>query len=121
MRRHLRQRRDEWAVELKRQEALSERDRRYRRNVATAVAIVAVLDPFGGTSGLLTRAVAVVRPATAATPGTPDLRGALGEAAAPSCRSVDGFLEAIVVDVGVDRRGADVGVAGELADDVDRD
>ena len=30
-------------------------------------------------------------------------------------------LQAVVVDVRVDRGGADVGVPGELADDVDRD
>ena len=44
----------------------------------------------------------------------------LAEAAAAACSVVDRGLEAVVVDGGVDRRGADVRVAGELADDVDR-
>lgn len=108
-------------MELTRQEALTVRDRRYRRNLAAALVVVAVLDPFGGTGGLLSKAAAVVRPATAPTPTQQDLRGAPGDPGAPSCRGVDRFLEAIVVNVGVDRGGSDVGVAGELADDVDRD
>ena len=50
-------------------------------------------------------------------------RRALGEAAeasAPALSGRDRVLEALLVDVGVDRGGADVGVSGELADDLDR-
>ena len=50
-------------------------------------------------------------------------RRALGEAAeasAPALSGRDRVLEALLVDVGVDRGGADVGVAGELADHLDR-
>ena len=103
-----------------RQEALTKRDRRYRRNLAAAIAIVAVLNPFGTTGSLLSRTTAV-RPATAQTPTTQDLRGAPGKASTPSCRGVDRLLETIVVHRGVDRRGPDVGVPRKLADDVDRD
>ena len=85
-------------MELKRQEALTVRDRRYRRNLAAALAVVVALDPFGGTGGLLSKAAAVVRPATATTT-TPTSRrsgAAPGESLATPCRGVDRVLEAIV-------------------------
>ena len=76
---------EDWALERERQEALTLRDRRYRRNALAIAAVVAVLlDPFGGAGDLLDGVLDHVRSGSVPGQQAPDLRRQTPETPSPT-------------------------------------
>lgn len=78
--------RQDWALERERQEALTLRDRRLRKNAWALVWIIAVMfDPFGGAGGIIEKIGDQVRPQPTPVERPQELRSQSTEPAA--CRT----------------------------------